>query len=35
VKRFQLDRFAKFILRALEQRYGCIYEIVAPAFPLP
>ena len=35
VKRFQLDRFAKFILRALEQRYGCIDEIIAPAFPLP
>jgi putative transposase len=34
-KRFQLTRFAKFILRALEQRYGCVHEIIAPAIPLP
>ena len=34
-KRFQLTRFAKFILRALEQRYGCVHEIIAPAMPLP
>jgi putative transposase len=34
VKRFQLSRFAKFILRALEQCYGCVRQIVAPALPL-
>ena len=33
-KRFQLSRFAKFILRALEQCYGCVHQIVAPALPL-
>jgi IS4 transposase len=34
-KRFQLTRFAKFILRALEQRYGCVHKVIAPAIPLP
>jgi putative transposase len=34
VKRFQLTRFASFIIRALEQRYGYVYEIVAPAAPI-
>ena len=33
VKRFQLTRFASFIAHALEQRYGCVYEITAPAAP--
>jgi putative transposase len=32
-KRFQLARLAKFILRALEQLYGCVREIEAPAIP--
>jgi len=35
VKRFQLTRFANFIVRALEQRYGYVYEITAPAAPRP
>jgi putative transposase len=34
-RRFQLSRFAKFITRALEQRHGCVHQIVAPAFPIP
>jgi len=34
-KSFQLTRFANFIDRALEQRYGCVHEIIAPAVPLP
>lgn len=34
-KLFQLSRLVKFIIRALEQRYGCVYEIVAPAAPRP
>ena len=34
-KRLQLARLAKFILRALEQLYGCVREIVAPAVPRP
>jgi hypothetical protein len=34
-KRFPLNRFAKFISRALEQHYGCVQEIVAPAAPIP
>jgi putative transposase len=34
VKRFQLTRFASFIVRALEQRYGYVHEIVAPAAPI-
>ena len=33
-KRFQLTRFAKFIIRAPEQRYGCVHEVVSPAVPL-
>jgi len=32
---FTLTRFARFIVRAMEQRYGCILEIVAPAVPIP
>ncbi len=35
VRRFQLTRFVKFIVRALEQAYGCVHEIVAPAVPQP
>jgi Transposase DDE domain len=35
VKRFQLVRFAKFLRRALEQRYGSVSEIVAVAAPRP
>ncbi len=35
VKRFQLSRFAKFIIRALEQHYGCVSQITAPALPRP
>jgi IS4 transposase len=34
-QRFQLVRFAKFIMRALEQLYGCIQAITAPAIPRP
>jgi putative transposase len=33
VKQFQLTRFASFIIRALEQRYGYVHEIVALAAP--
>jgi len=32
-KRFELSRMAKFIRRALEDHYGCVGEIVAPAAP--
>jgi hypothetical protein len=32
---FTLTRFARFIVRAMQQRYGCILEIVAPAVPIP
>ena len=32
-RRFQLARLAKFIIRALEQLYGCVREIEAPAIP--
>jgi putative transposase len=35
VKRFQLSRFAKFIIRALEQHYGYVSQITAPALPRP
>ena len=35
VKRFQLARFAKFIRRALEHRYGAVSEIVAVVAPRP
>lgn len=34
-RRFQLHRFSKFIVRALEQQYGCVHEITAPAVPRP
>ena len=34
-KLFPLTRFARFISRAVEQHYGCIHEIVAPAVPIP
>lgn len=34
-KLFQLSRLVKFIVRALEQHYGCLHEIVAPAVPRP
>jgi putative transposase len=33
--RFQLIRFTKFALRALEHHYGCVHQITAPALPLP
>jgi len=32
-ERFELTRLAKFIRRALEDRYGCVREIVALAAP--
>ena len=35
VKRFPLRRFARFIERALEQKYGYPRELVAPSVPLP
>lgn len=35
VKRFRLTRFAKFIIRALEQHYGYVCQITAPALPRP
>jgi hypothetical protein len=35
VKRFPLTRFASFIVRALERRYGCVHVITAPAAPRP
>jgi len=34
-RRFPLTRFARFIVRAIEHRYGCVYQIVAPAVPIP
>ena len=34
-KRFELTRFTKFTVRALQQRYGCVQDIVAPAVPRP
>jgi len=34
VKRFRLRRYAKFIEQALERKYGCRQQIVAPAVPL-
>jgi len=34
-RRFSLNRFARFITRAAENRYGCVFEIVAPAVPIP
>ena len=33
VRRFRLSRLVHFIRRALERRYGCVYEIIAPAPP--
>jgi hypothetical protein len=35
VRRFRLTRSIKFIIRALEQLYGCIHEIAALAVPQP
>lgn len=32
-KRFELTRLAKFIRRALEEHYGCVRKIIAPAAP--
>ena len=32
-ERFELTRLAKFIRRALEDRYGCVREIVSLAAP--
>ena len=34
VHRFQLDRFAKFIVRALQQHYGYVHQITAVVAPL-
>jgi putative transposase len=34
-KRFTLARFARFIVSAVERRYGRICEITAPAVPIP
>lgn len=34
-KQFELTRFAKFIMRALQQLYGCVHHIVAIAVPRP
>jgi hypothetical protein len=34
-QRFSLTRFARFIVRAIERKYGCVREIIAPAVPLP
>ena len=33
-RQFQLSRFAKFIIRALEHHYGCVRSITAVAVPL-
>jgi putative transposase len=33
VKRFELTRFANFVVRALERHYGCVDHIIAPAAP--
>jgi putative transposase len=33
-RRFPLTRFARFIIRAVEHRYGCVHQIVAPAAPI-
>ena len=35
VRRLPLTRFVKFIIRALEQRYGCVHQITAPAVARP
>ena len=34
-KRFRLARFARFIVRALEQHYGCVHYIMATVAPRP
>jgi len=34
-KLFELSRLVKFIIRALEQHYSCVHEIIAPAAPRP
>ena len=34
-ERFRLRRFARFVVRALEQQYGCPRQIIATAAPLP
>lgn len=34
-KRFRLTRFTKFIVRALEQYYGCVHAITATVAPRP
>lgn len=34
-KLFELSRLVKFIIRALEQHYGCVHAITAPAVPRP
>lgn len=34
-KRFTLARFARFIVSAVERRYGRVREIIAPAVPIP
>ena len=34
-ERFRLRRFARFVVRALEQKYGCPRQIIATATPLP
>lgn len=33
-QRFALSRFVSFLWRALEQHYGVVHEVVAPAIPL-
>lgn len=33
--RFRLQRFARFLVRALERKYGCRDQIIAPALPVP
>jgi hypothetical protein len=34
IRRFQLDRFAKFIVRALQRHYGYVHQITAVVAPL-
>jgi hypothetical protein len=33
-RKFQLDRFAKFIVRALQRHYGYVHQITAVVAPL-
>jgi hypothetical protein len=33
-QRFPLTRFARFIVQAIEHKYGCVLEIVAPSVPI-